>query len=65
LRQVALKAVVNANQRIYECGWSRELTIWELPVSKEMAGVNPKPSAEYEKKLRLRKLNNFDAPSGK
>ena len=29
-----------ANKRTYEGGWSREVTVRELPVSKELAGVN-------------------------
>lgn len=29
-----------ANKRVYEGGWSREVTIRELPVSKTIAGVN-------------------------
>ena len=29
-----------ANKRAYEGGWSREVTVRELPVSKSMAGVN-------------------------
>src|SRR5258708_5544376 len=29
-----------ANKRTYEGGWSREVTVWELPVSKSLAGVN-------------------------
>src|SRR5438876_4462150 len=29
-----------ANKRVYEGGWSREVTVRELPVSKSMAGVN-------------------------
>jgi len=34
-----------ANKRTYEGGWSREVTIRELPVSKEMAGVNMRLTA--------------------
>lgn len=29
-----------ANKRTYERGWSREVTVRELPVSKTIAGVN-------------------------
>jgi oxalate decarboxylase len=29
-----------ANKRVYEGGWSREVTVRELPVSKSLAGVN-------------------------
>src|SRR5437879_9767117 len=34
-----------ANKRSYEGGWSREVTIRELPVSKDMAGVNMRLTA--------------------
>jgi oxalate decarboxylase len=34
-----------ANKRVYEGGWSREVTIRELPVSKTMAGVNMRLTA--------------------
>src|ERR1700704_3277252 len=34
-----------ANKRTYEGGWSREVTIRELPVSKSMAGVNMRITA--------------------
>ena len=34
-----------ANKRVYEGGWSREVTIRELPVSKSMAGVNMRLTA--------------------
>src|ERR1700726_80399 len=34
-----------ANKRIYEGGWSREVTVRELPVSKSMAGVNMRLTA--------------------
>ncbi|HEX4707760.1 MAG TPA: cupin domain-containing protein [Candidatus Udaeobacter sp.] len=34
-----------ANKRIYEGGWSREVTVRELPVSKTMAGVNMRLTA--------------------
>src|ERR1700730_5864518 len=34
-----------ANKRIYEGGWSREVTIRELPVSKTLAGVNMRLTA--------------------
>src|SRR5258708_36567275 len=29
-----------ANKRVYEGGWSREVTVRELPISTSMAGVN-------------------------
>ena len=34
-----------ANKRTYEGGWSREVTIRELPVSKQLAGVNMRLTA--------------------
>src|SRR5882724_5446824 len=34
-----------ANKRTYEGGWSREVTVRELPVSKTMAGVNMRITA--------------------
>jgi oxalate decarboxylase len=34
-----------ANKRLYEGGWSREVTVRELPVSKAMAGVNMRLTA--------------------
>jgi oxalate decarboxylase len=34
-----------ANKRIYEGGWSREVTVRELPVSKSLAGVNMRLTA--------------------
>src|SRR6266700_3352353 len=34
-----------ANKRVYEGGWSREVTVRELPISKSMAGVNMRHTA--------------------
>jgi len=34
-----------ANRRVYEGGWSREVTVRELPVSKSIAGVNMRLTA--------------------
>src|SRR3954470_16480050 len=34
-----------ANKRVYEGGWSREVTVRELPVSKTIAGVNMRLNA--------------------
>ena len=34
-----------ANKRVYEAGWSREVTVRELPVSKSMAGVDMRLTA--------------------
>jgi oxalate decarboxylase len=34
-----------ANKRVYQAGWSREVTVRELPVSRSMAGVNMRLTA--------------------
>ena len=34
-----------ANKRVYKGGWSREVTVRELPVSKSLAGVNMRLTA--------------------
>ncbi len=34
-----------ANKRVYKGGWSREITVRELPISKSMAGVNMRLTA--------------------
>jgi len=34
-----------SNKRVYEGGWSREVTVRELPISKEIAGVNMRLTA--------------------
>jgi oxalate decarboxylase len=34
-----------AHKRVYEGGWSREVTVRELPVSKTLAGVNMRLNA--------------------
>src|SRR5467141_1375981 len=34
-----------ANKRVYDAGWSREVTVRELPVSKTLAGVNMRLTA--------------------
>src|ERR1700719_1193748 len=34
-----------ANKRVYDGGWSREVTVRELPVSKTLAGVNMRLTA--------------------
>jgi oxalate decarboxylase len=34
-----------SNKRVYEGGWSREVTIRELPISKDIAGVNMRLNA--------------------
>jgi oxalate decarboxylase len=40
-----------ANKRTYEGGWSREVTVRELPVSKSMAGVNMRLTAGSVREL--------------
>jgi oxalate decarboxylase len=34
-----------ANKRVYDAGWSREVTVRELPISKTLAGVNMRLNA--------------------
>jgi oxalate decarboxylase len=41
-----------ANKRTYEGGWSREVTVRELPVSKELAGVNMRLTAGGVRELQ-------------
>jgi len=38
-------SVLPSEQAVYEGGWSREVTVRELPVSKSMAGVNMRLTA--------------------
>jgi oxalate decarboxylase len=40
-----------ANKRVYEGGWSREVTVRELPISKSMAGVNMRLTAGGAREL--------------
>src|SRR2546429_6362166 len=40
-----------ANKRAYEGGWSREVTVRELPISKTMAGVNMRLTAGGAREL--------------
>jgi oxalate decarboxylase len=40
-----------ANKRVYEGGWSREVTVRELPVSKTLAGVNMRLTAGGAREL--------------
>ena len=40
-----------ANKRTYEGGWSREVTVRELPVSKSLAGVNMRLTARGVREL--------------
>src|SRR6267154_700140 len=42
-----------ANKRAYEGGWSREVTVRELPVSKSLAGVNMRLTAGGVRELHL------------
>lgn len=44
-----------ANKRVYEGGWSREVTIRELPVAKELAGVNMRLEAGGVRELHWHK----------
>ena len=41
-----------ANKRVYEGGWSREVTVRELPVSKTLAGVNMRLTAGGVRELQ-------------
>src|ERR1700692_4830334 len=41
-----------ANKRAYEGGWSREVTVRELPVSKTLAGVNMRINAGGVRELQ-------------
>ena len=43
-----------ANKRTYEGGWSREVTVRELPVSKTLAGVNMRLTAGGFRELHWR-----------
>src|SRR5260370_29640923 len=42
-----------ANKRAYERGWSREVTVRELPVSKSMAGDNNALTAMRGRRLHM------------
>jgi oxalate decarboxylase len=44
-----------ANKRVYEGGWSREVTARELPISKELAGVNMRLEAGGIRELHWHK----------
>lgn len=44
-----------ANKRVYQGGWSREVTIRELPVAKELAGVNMRLEAGGVRELHWHK----------
>src|SRR5262249_40530713 len=44
-----------ANKRVYEGGWSREVTVRELPVAKELAGVNMRLEAGGVRELHWHK----------
>jgi len=48
-----------ANKRIYEGGWSREVTVRELPVSKSMAGVNMRLTAGGVRELHWHTANEW------
>ena len=44
-----------ANKRVYRGGWSREVTVRELPVAKELAGVNMRLEAGGVRELHWHK----------
>lgn len=44
-----------ANKRVYQGGWSREVTVRELPVAKELAGVNMRLEAGGIRELHWHK----------
>lgn len=44
-----------ANKRVYEGGWSREVTARELPIAKELAGVNMRLEAGGVRELHWHK----------
>jgi oxalate decarboxylase len=48
-----------ANKRVYEGGWSREVTVRELPVSKSMAGVNMRLTAGGVRELHWHTANEW------
>jgi oxalate decarboxylase len=48
-----------ANKRTYEGGWSREVTVRELPVSKTMAGVNMRLTAGGVRELHWHSANEW------
>jgi oxalate decarboxylase len=48
-----------ANKRTYEGGWSREVTVRELPVSKELAGVNMRLTAGGVRELHWHTANEW------
>src|SRR5882724_13418570 len=48
-----------ANKRTYEGGWSREVTVRELAVSKSMAGVNMRLTAGGVRELHWHTANEW------
>jgi oxalate decarboxylase len=44
-----------ANKRVYQGGWSREVTVRELPIAKELAGVNMRLEAGGIRELHWHK----------
>ena len=48
-----------ANKRTYEGGWSREVTVRELPVSKSLAGVNMRLTAGGVRELHWHSANEW------
>ena len=49
-----------ANKRVYDGGWSREVTVRELPISKSMAGVNMRLSAGGVRELHWHTSAEWD-----
>lgn len=47
-----------ANKRVYQGGWSREVTVRELPVAKELAGVNMRLEAGGIRELHWQRLRS-------
>lgn len=48
-----------ANKRVYKGGWSREVTVRELPVSKTLAGVNMRLTAGGVRELHWHSANEW------
>jgi oxalate decarboxylase len=48
-----------ANKRTYKGGWSREVTVRELPVSKTLAGVNMRLTAGGVRELHWHTANEW------
>lgn len=48
-----------ANKRVYHGGWSREVTVRELPIAKELAGVNMRLEAGGIRELHWHKASEW------